>query len=375
MRAVIRVAVEATALLGAKSGVGQFVAGALSGLAKRGDIEASAFAVSWRRRGMLQPMLPEGVRSGGRPMPARPLSLIWSRVDFPPIEAFVGRCDVVHGTNFVVPPALFAKRVVTVHDLTPMRFPEMCHGSVLAYPRLVERAINAGAYVHTPSQFVRSEVINLLGADPSRVFAIPHGVPTRLHDTDAPLLRSIQSDDNDRYILAIGTIEPRKDYPTLLRAFDILAKTDSRINLVIAGSAGWGFEEFKSTLGSISSSDRVRHVGYVDDEERAALLLGASAFVYPSIYEGFGLPPLEAMDFGVPVVATRAGAIPEVVSDAALLVDVGDAGALSSAISTVLEDQVARSGLIAAGAKRVSEFTWTRTAELLANLYQTALHG
>ncbi|MGH9102316.1 MAG: glycosyltransferase family 1 protein, partial [Acidimicrobiales bacterium] len=141
----LRVALDATPLLGARTGVGEFCLGALRWLSRREDMDVGAFAVSWRRRRGVAGALPPSVRPLLRPMPARPLHLAWRRGGLPPIEWFTGAVDVVHGTNFVVPPARHAARVVTVHDLTTLRYPELCHPATLGFPAQVRRAAAQGA--------------------------------------------------------------------------------------------------------------------------------------------------------------------------------------------------------------------------------------
>ncbi len=173
----LSVGFDATPLLGCPTGVGVFCAGALGGLARRDDIEVSAFAVSWRRRAGIAGRVPAGVRTTQRPMPARPLHAAWGRIPGPPLEWFTGPLDVVHGSNFVVPPTHRAARVVTVHDLTVSLYPELCDTPTLAFPRLIRRAVADGAWVHTPSEFVAAEVVAELGVDPARVRAVHHGVP------------------------------------------------------------------------------------------------------------------------------------------------------------------------------------------------------
>src|SRR5207302_1232019 len=196
--------------LGARSGVGAFCTGALPALAGVDGLQVRAFAVSWRRRGGIVEHLPPGVAAVERPMPARPVHRAWSLAPFPPIEWFTGRVDVVHGTNFVVPPARHAARVVTVHDLTTVRFPEMCDVYTQTFPKLVRRAIRAGAWVHTPSAFVRDEVVDLLGAAPERVRAVHHGVPAVEGCVPGPCEQSGPVPEGP-YVLALGTLEPRKD--------------------------------------------------------------------------------------------------------------------------------------------------------------------
>jgi len=174
----LSVGFDATPLLGRPTGVGVFCAGALHGLSRRDDVDLSVFAVSWRRRAGIDALVPAGVHTAQRPMPARPLHAAWARFPFPPVEWFIGDVDVVHGSNFVVPPTHRGARVVTVHDLTVSLYPELCDPPTLAYPRLIRRAVADGAWVHTPSAFVAAEVVAELGVDPARVRAVHHGVPS-----------------------------------------------------------------------------------------------------------------------------------------------------------------------------------------------------
>ena len=318
-------------------------------------------------------------------MPAKPIHRAWSVVSFPPIEWFTGRVDVVHGTNFVVPPARRAARVVTVHDLTTVRFPEMCDAYTQTFPRLVRRAISAGAWVHTPSAYVRDEVIELLGAPPHRVRAVHHGVPAvdgaaaGACDDAGPGGEGGEGGHSGQgglpegpYILALGTLEPRKDVATLVRAFDQVAGRHGDLRLVVAGREGWGMESFEAAIAASPWRHRLVRLGYVSQAQRSCLLRGATLFAYPSLYEGFGFPPLEAMVAGVPVVATTAGALPEVIGDGAALVAPGDADALAAAIDGLLVDDEARAQLVARGRRRIGRFSWGECAAGLASLYRDA---
>jgi glycosyltransferase involved in cell wall biosynthesis len=361
---ILSVAVDATPLLGERTGVGEFCAGALAALARRDDVSVSAFAVSWRRRGGIVDELPPGVRAVRRPLPARPVRAAWSRSGFPHLELVTGSVDVVHGTNFVVPPTRRAARVVTVHDLTTVRYPELCEPANLAFPHFVRRAISEGAFVHTPSAFVAAEVVEHFGADPERVRAVLHGAPSQ-----RPAPGAASEAIGGPYVLALGTVEPRKDLPSLVAAFDLLAAVHPELHLVVAGRDGWGSAALDAALDGCAARDRVLRLGYVGRRERDELLVSASVFCFPSLYEGFGMPPLEAMAAGVPVVTTTAGAIPEVVADAALLVAPRDPEALAGALGQALEDEGLRARLRAAGAARVASLTWDGCAEGLARLY------
>ena len=368
----LSVGFDATPLLGRPTGVGAFCAGALSGLAARDDLAVSAFAVSWRRRQGIAPRVPHGVGSTQRPMPARPLHAAWAHSSLPPIEWFVGARDVIHGSNFVVPPTRSAARVVTVHDLTVVRFPELCDAPTLAFPALIRRAVAEGAWIHTPSQFVADEVVAEFAVDPSRVRAVHHGVPP-LDTSGGGIGGPALPDGCDRYVLAVGTIEPRKDYPLLVRSFDEVAAAHPGVALVIVGSEGWGAQAFDEAVAGASARERIVRPGYLDDAGLASALQGAAVLAYPSRYEGFGFPPLQAMAAGVPVVATAAGAIPEVVGDGAWLVPPGDRDGLAQRLGDALDGGVSVDALVERGRSRAAGFSWARCADGLAGLYRDAV--
>ncbi|HVX21547.1 MAG TPA: glycosyltransferase family 1 protein [Acidimicrobiales bacterium] len=369
--AVLAVALDATPLLGRPTGVGAFCAGALGALADRRDLSVSAFAVSWRRRRLIGQLVPAGVRVAQRAMPARPLHRSWARTEQPPLEWFVGPVDVVHGTNFVVPPTRRAARVMTVHDLTTVRFPELCDGPTLAYPDLIRRALRRGAWVHTPSAFVAAEVVDTFGADPDRVRAVHSGVPPLPPPADGVAGRYLPA-GTGRYVLAVGTAEPRKDLPGLVRAFDEVAADRPDLALVLAGPDGWGAQALAEAVDGAAARARIVRTGWLDDAALSGLLHGAAVLAYPSVYEGFGFPPLQAMAAGVPVVASRAGALPEVLGDAAVLVDVGDHHGLAAALATVLDDADRAAAAVAAGRDRAGRFNWAACAAGLDALYHDA---
>jgi glycosyltransferase involved in cell wall biosynthesis len=368
----LTVALDATPLLGHRTGVGVFCLGALQALGPRADLDVHAYVVSWRRRAGIKGMLPPNVSAVQRPMPARPLHALWGRASTPPIEWFIGNVDVVHGTNFVVPPTARAGAVVSVHDLTPLHHPELCTQATLAYPGLIRKALRRGAWVHTDSAFVAGEVIEAFGADPSRVRVVAPGVPppTELDSlTTRALAASFLPPGVGRHILAVGTAEPRKDLPGLVRAFDQLADRHRDLALVLAGPPGWGEEALDAAIAGARAKARVVRTGWVEPDALGALLREASVLAFPSLYEGFGFPPLEAMAVGVPVVATRAGSLPEVLGDGASMVDVGDHEGLVEALENVLDDDVLRRRLVIAGAKRAASFSLDRCGEGLDRLY------
>ncbi|HEY2813999.1 MAG TPA: glycosyltransferase family 1 protein [Acidimicrobiales bacterium] len=365
----MRVAYDVTSLLDTRTGVGAFAGEVLTRVASHGGIDVVGYSVSWRGRGhAVDSRLPAGVRAARGPMAAQPLRQMWRRADWPPIEWWTGEVDIVHGPNFVVPPSKRgAVELATVHDLTCVRYPALCTRDTLQYPDLIRRALQRGAHIHAVSQFVADEVTDVFGVAAERVHVVANGVDPSHHGDAAAGRARVAA---ERYVLALGTIEPRKDFPLLVAAFDALAASDGDVHLVVAGQDGWGAEAFTRAMNEAKHRDRIVRPGWVDDRARADLLAGASAFAYPSIYEGFGLAPLEAMAAGTPVVATRAGALPEVLGDSATLVEPGDADALASALHDVLDDGPERARLIDAGRARAEHYSWDACGEGVVALYQ-----
>ena len=363
----MRLGFDVTPLLDRRTGVGAFTRELLTRVAQHDSIDVVGYSVSWRGRDRLRDLVPPGVDVATRPAAAQPLRQLWRRTNWPSITWWTGPVDLVHGANFVVPPAGGAAELVTVHDLTFVRFPELCTRDTLQYPDLIRRALRRGAHVHAVSEFVASEIIDVFDVSADRVHVVPNGID-RLAPGDAASGHQLAG--GDRYVLAVGTIEPRKDFPLLVDAFDIVAAGDPDVRLVIAGQDGWGTEAFEAAVARARHRDRVVRPGWVDDRTRANLLSGASVFAYPSRYEGFGLPPLEAMAAEVPVVATRAGALPQVLGDAAAYVDPGDTEGLAGVLTSLLADAPQRAALIQRGQDQAAKYSWDACAAGLIQLYE-----
>ncbi|MGI9614294.1 MAG: glycosyltransferase family 4 protein [Acidimicrobiales bacterium] len=372
-----RVAIDATALVGPRTGVGVMTAAIIERLLGSDEIDLQPLLVSLRGRRDLKAQLRSGPTAPGSstpPMraphsralwaPARLAHQLWQRFDWPAVR----NVDVVHGPNFVVPPAAKGAELVTIHDFGPWRDPDLVTEHARAYPILVDRALARGAHVHVVSDFVGVEAQERLGIAAERVHVIRNGFEAGTRG-DARLGRALAGGP---FVLFIGTIEPRKDLPTLVGAMADAWGEGLEHRLVVAGPDGWGSDAYEEAVARIGpAAERVHRVGYVTDAERSDLLAGASCLAYPSRYEGFGLPPLEAMAQDCPVVTTGAGALSETCGPAARYVDVGDTAGLAAAITEVVTDDAVAAGLVAAGRERIEQFSWDDTADRLAALYHS----
>jgi glycosyltransferase involved in cell wall biosynthesis len=362
----LRVALDGTPMLGPRTGIGEVVTGLLSRLAADASIECSAYALTWRGRDVLAPALPAGVRAATRPIPARVVRAGWLHGSLPRIETWTGPVDVVHATNYVPPPAR-APVVVSVYDLGFVRYPEMVTADALQYPTLLRRGFARGAVAHATSDFVAAEIRAEFGLPEERVARVYPGIPPI---TGGDPTAGRRAAGVERYVLALGTVEPRKNLPILVEAFDAVAAAEPDVALVVAGQDGWGTEAFTAACDRATHRARIHRLGYVDDRTRADLLAGAALLAYPSRYEGFGFPPLEAMAAGVPVVASTGGAVPEVAGDAALLVDPEDADGLAASILGALDDDDTRAALVTRGREQVARFTWDAALAGMVGLYR-----
>ena len=283
-----------------------------------------------------------------------------------------------HGTNYDVPLWGGAATVLTVHDLSYLVHPETHERRRVRRARrrlpLMARAADA---VVVPTEAVRREVCEHLRVAPEKVFAVHEAArecfrPAGPAEAEGALGRLGVGPE---FLLAVGTIEPRKNLAALVAAFEevLRARPSSPLRLVIAGGRGWLSGPLFEAVERSPARERVVLAGYVTDEELRALYSSCRAFVYPSFYEGFGLPPLEAMSCGAPVVAGRTPAVAEVTGGAARLFDPRDPHSLALAILGLLDDEPARRALAAAGLARAAHFSWQRTARATLGVYGEAL--
>jgi len=315
---------------------------------------------------------PGHVTVRGLPLTDDWMARIWHRLRLPlPATWITGKIDLFYAPDFLLPPLPPSVRtLVTIHDLSYVRHPETFPPQLHKYlTTAVPHSVARADHILTDSEWTRNDVIELLGIAPERVTSLHLGVSgaftTSAATNERNALAAKYGIAPGPYILTVGTVQPRKNYERLIEAMDRVRETE-HVTLVIAGRAGWLSDP---VVEAVKARPHVHLLGFVDDGDLPALYRQARVLAYPSLYEGFGLPPLEAMACGTPVVASSASSVPEAVGDAGLLHHPLDADALADALHRALTDDELRADLRQRGLARAAEFSWTRTAhEWLAAL-------
>jgi alpha-1,3-rhamnosyl/mannosyltransferase len=291
------------------------------------------------------------------------------------VKAF--RPDVYHEPNFLA-YRFDGPSVITVHDLSWIRFPEM-HPlqRVRAMNKYFEPALRRATRVITDSRFVRQELVDVFGLSPSLIHPVSLGVEPLFMPRDAQASMTVLQSHGLRhgaFWLAVGTLEPRKNLQVVLRAFMNLPRDQRRrCPLILVGMKGWKTSAIEQQLAPLVAAGEVRQLGYLSRADLAMVMASAKALIYPSVYEGFGLPPLEAMSCGVPVVASNVSSLPEVVGETGVLVDPHDVDALTQTMSSLEQDLSWRNELGARALARSAEFSWARCAQQTMDVYRAAV--
>ena len=296
----------------------------------------------------------------------------WAEARRPAPQSVCGPLDVVHATSPTIPPGGSAALVATVHDLAPLRFPERYpRATRLVLRRGMQLATREADLIITPSESTAAEVEELLGVERERLRVVPHGVDIPSPDLDTARRFVDGRGITEPYVLWVGTQEQRKNVSAVLDAFALVAANDDKVMLVLHGPAGWLGEEVSEGIRRRRLTARVQvSEGSLTREELAALYTRASLFVFPSLYEGFGLPVLEAMACGTPVVASDRSAVPESAGDAAMLVDPMEPQDLAEAMRELLGDPETSDDLTRRGRERARAFTWESASRRTWSVYE-----
>lgn len=313
------------------------------------------------------------------PFSARWLYRLWYRLRLPlPVQLFTGRVDLFHSPDFVLPPVFGGiPTLLTVHDLSFHYYPETFTPALVNYlNRVVPWSVRRATHVVADSRATKKDLIDLWDVPPEKITVLYSGVHPRFQPvTNAEKLAAAHEKyglGREPYIFSVSTIQPRKNYQMLIRAFKPLAAAVPH-NLVIAGGKGWLYDQVLDEVEKQSLAGRVRFLGFVADQDLPALYSAADLFAFPSLYEGFGLPLLEAMACGVPVLTSNASSLPEVAGEAAYQLPPHDEAGWTEAMGRLLGDDALRAKLVAAGFRQARRFTWERAAAQLEQIYAALL--
>ena len=377
-----RIGIDITSAITQGAGIGRYTRELVSALVK-GD-SATEYTLFSAKRPTSRPNskpIPEAANVTFReaPLGERWLYRIWYRLALPlSIQWFTGELDLFHSPDFVLPPVRGQiPTLLTVHDLSFLHFPDTFTPSLVAYlNKVVPRSVKRASHVLADSEATKSDLLQAYDVPAEKVTVLYSGVSNDFRPvSDKRLLRHVRQkygigERSD--VFSVSTLQPRKNYQMLIRAFKMVAARRPH-TLVIAGGKGWLYEQIVDEIAHQELEGRVLLVGFAADEDLPALYSGASLFAYPSVYEGFGLPLLEAMACGVPVLNSSASCLPEVAGDATVQLSPHDQQAWSEAMVSLLEDSPRRASMVAAGFLQARRFTWARAAQELRSLYARLL--
>jgi glycosyltransferase involved in cell wall biosynthesis len=363
----VRILLDYRPALRERSGAGEYIHRLARALAAAGTDRVTLFSSSWKDR--LDRSAVPGAAIVDRRWPVRLLNLLWHRLGWPPVEHLAGgRFDVAHSGHPLLMPARHAAQVVTIHDLDFLTHPERTGKEVRRdYAALAPRHAARADRIIVPSRYTAAEVERRLRVPPDRLSVCPGGHPGWGPRPSGP---------REGYILFLGTLEPRKNVSLLLEAYErLLARWPEAPDLVLAGRETSHAASLKATAARPPLAGRVRMPGYVGDDDRRALYTQAGVLVLPSLEEGFGFPPLEAMAAGVPVVVSNRGSLPEVVGDAGTIIDPTDAEGLAHALERLLRNPTLAALAAARGLTRSAQFTWEACAQAVREAYERAVEA
>lgn len=307
---------------------------------------------------------------------------LWHRTRLPfPVELFTGQLDLFHATDFVLPPTLpTTKTLLTVHDLSFVKVPETASPSLKSYlDKVVPRSVKQATHVLADSQATKNDLIELYKTPEDKITVLLSGVDERFIPViDIDLLNQVRQKyelNDKKYILSVGTVQPRKNYSRVIRSLSQLRQQGLDIHYAIAGGKGWLEDEMYQTIDETNMRDYVHLLGFVDDEDLPALYTSSELLIITSLYEGFGLPILEAMACGIPVITSNLSSLPEVAGDAAILINPLDTHTITDAVYTLLTDTPKYSTLAAMGHQQAQKFSWEKSAIHLKSIYDSLLNS
>ncbi len=378
----MRIAIDYTAAIRQGAGIGQYVRCLVDAMLAQDASNSYTLLASGRPTGTRPFPIADNVRARTIFIPDRYLNILWYRWRLPLYATFFsGQVDIYHGPDFALPPLNGKlRKVVTVHDLAFLEHPEYAVPSLAAYlKKVVPEAVASADVVAAVSQTTGQALIDHLKTPREKITVIPNGVGAYFRRiTDPVILGATRHKYGLKHplVLGVGTLEPRKNHIGLVKAFaQAQKKKGGPAMLALAGGKGWLYEETRQVVSELKLENKVRFLGRVSDLELITLYSLADVFAFPSFSEGFGIPPLEAMACGAPVITSNTSSLPEVAGDAALLVDPHDVKGLGHAITRLLEDEQLREELRQKGYQRARQYTWSAPASKMLSVYQKLYAG
>lgn len=378
----MRIAIDYSAGIRQGAGIGTYVRNLVSAMLAQDAQNQYVLLTSGRATAEHPFPTAPNVTGRGFLIPDRYLNILWYRWRVPlSATLFSGSVDIYHGPDFVLPPlSKKVRKVVTIHDLAFLEHPEYAVPSLAAYlKKVVPESVARAEVVATVSHEVSRTLIQHFQTPAEKLTVIPNGVaPHFRRITDPILLGATQHkfDLKHPLVLGVGTLEPRKNHSGLIRAFhQAQQKKNGPAMLAIAGGEGWLYEETRQLVTDLKLDKKVRFLGRVTAHELITLYSMADIFAFPSFFEGFGIPPLEAMACGTPVITSNTSSLPEVVGDAALLVNPHDTDALAAAIARLLTDEQLREELRQKGYQQAARYTWANSARKMLAVYDKLYQG
>jgi glycosyltransferase involved in cell wall biosynthesis len=371
---LVKILVDYRPALRARTGVGEYIHQLVRSYTAVHDDAVEVFTASWKDRPEPDTATQLGARVVDIRIPVRLLNLLWHRLGWPAVEMLAGAADIVHAAHPLLIPARGAAQVITVHDLFFLSHPEQMRDEIRRdYAALAAAHARRAHAIVTSSQYAKDLVVARLGVPAGHVYVCPFGAPSWRELGGAP------NTPRGGYFLFVGTLLARKNVGMLLDAYESLRRRlPAAPPLVLAGAATPDARPWLARIASEPLRGHVEHLGYVADGERERLYAGARALLMPSLDEGFGVPALEAMSAGVPVIASNRGALPEVVGDGGTLLDPTDREGFAAAMERNVCEEAWAEAQARSGLRRAKAFTWDETARRLRRAYLEAIarrHG
>ncbi len=383
---MFKVGIDATPVRGKLTGIGVYTLNLINALSQLQEIENFTLDIyfhpsvkNWLKRNLSSPeLLCQYPHVSCLPIPVSLADRLakYSPFILPYFEKKLEQPDIIQGTDHYIFPYQKAKKIMTIHDLTFIKFPEYSTNIVKGYLERIKRCLSWTDAIITFSENTKQDIAELLNIDPNIIYVTPQASRYPSNYLNPQLLDNHRQVINDYlekpYFLFVSTLEPRKNILTLIKAYEYL-KHNYKIphQLILIGKKGWDYQDILDQIESSQCKGDIKHLDYVSDELVAIFYSQAEAFIYPSFYEGFGLPVLEAMTLGSPVITSNTSSLPEVAGDAALYIDPNNYYELAEMMLKVVDNSTLRKEMINKGKTQANKFSWERTAKVTLDIYRS----